>query len=79
MMLSSSTSESQTQPSRSLAKTVAPVMVDRSRTFLGMKTMETMNVSTPSISSSPDRLSMTKVSAYMAPVRIPLIRSVRSL
>jgi len=66
MMLSSSTSESDPLVPRSLAKTVARDMVDRSRMFLGMRMMETMNVSTPSISSSLGRSLTTKVSAESA-------------
>ena len=79
MMLSSSISESSTQILRSFAETVARVMVDRSRMSLVMRTMETMNVSTPSISSSLDRLSTTKVSSTFRQVGIMLINSVRKL
>jgi hypothetical protein len=79
MMLSSSTSESSTQIHRSFAKTVARDMVDRSRMFLGMRTMETMNVSTQSISSSLGKLSTTKVSSTLREVGTALINSVRNL
>jgi hypothetical protein len=77
MMLSSSTSESSTQIHRSFAKPVARDMVDRSRMFLGMRTMETMNVSTQSTLSSLGRLSTTKVSSTFRQVGIILINSVR--
>jgi hypothetical protein len=78
MMLSSSTSESSTQILRSFAKTVARAMVDKSRMFLGMRTMETMNVSTQSTLSSLGRLSTTKVSSAFRQVETMLINSVRN-
>jgi hypothetical protein len=79
MMLSSSTSESSTQILLSFAKTVARAMVDKSRMFLVMRTMETMNVSTQSTSSSLGRLSTTKVSSTSRQVGSMLINSVRNL
>jgi hypothetical protein len=63
MMLCFSTSGSDILIPRSLAETVARDMVDRSRMFLGMKMMEMMNAFTQSISSSPGKLSTTRVSA----------------
>jgi hypothetical protein len=79
MMLSSSTSESSTQILLSFAKPVARAMVDRSRMFLGMRTMGTMSVSTQSTLSSLGRLSTTKVSSTFSQVENMLIHSVRNI
>jgi hypothetical protein len=78
MMLSFSTSEFQ-HPFRYFAKPVVRDMVDKSRMFLGMRMMETMNVSTQSISSSLGKLSTTKVSSTLRQVGAMLIDSVRNL
>jgi hypothetical protein len=79
MMLFFSTSESNTQILLSFAKPVARDMVDKSRMFLVMRTMETMNVSTQSTLSSLGRLSTTKVSSTFRPVGNMLIHSVRNI
>lgn len=79
MMLFSSTSESNTQILLSFAKTEARAMVDKSRMFLVMRTMETMNVSTQSTLSSLGRSSTTKVSSTFRQVENMLIHSVRNI
>jgi hypothetical protein len=79
MMLSSSTSEFDTQIHRIIAKVVARDMVDRSKMSLGMRMMETMSVSTQSISSSLGKLSTIRVSSTLRQVGTSLINSVRKV